>query len=291
MHLPRRHRRRLGIGRLVVGLCGRIGAPPSGFCIAGLARRALHPACAASFLSSLIVLLVVLRFLGHRLAHRDAIVDAEHDDDGVGLFGGEDALERRPPNRRVRPWADIRSGPTRCGACGSRQYRAVRRRRLPGHRRASPPCRRQAPGRCAPARIAFLRRRRPGKILAGAACGACCWNGAKKSPPNQPPPPPRGGAGPRGRETAEIEELRRSRSRDADKNAIATASTISGPVSVNMRKKDFGFDIRLGRNGREGVSIIAESGRKRADFSTINRAGRTVKGGAKMLLFRVTFRA
>ena len=33
------------------------------------------------------------------------------------------------------------------------------------------------------------------------------------------------------------------------KSAIATASATSGPVSVNTRKKDFGFRIRLGRNG------------------------------------------
>jgi hypothetical protein len=28
-------------------------------------------------------------------------------------------------------------------------------------------------------------------------------------------------------------------------NAIATASAVSGPVSVNTRKKDFSFDMRL----------------------------------------------
>ena len=33
------------------------------------------------------------------------------------------------------------------------------------------------------------------------------------------------------------------------KSAIATASATSGPVSVNTRKKDFSFCIRLGRNG------------------------------------------
>ena len=33
------------------------------------------------------------------------------------------------------------------------------------------------------------------------------------------------------------------------RNAITTASTASGPVSVNTRKKDFGFRIRLSRNG------------------------------------------
>ena len=32
-------------------------------------------------------------------------------------------------------------------------------------------------------------------------------------------------------------------------SAIATASATSGPVSVNTRKKDFGFGMRLGRNG------------------------------------------
>jgi hypothetical protein len=33
---------------------------------------------------------------------------------------------------------------------------------------------------------------------------------------------------------------------------MATASATSGPVSVNTRKKDFGFDIRLGRYRSSG---------------------------------------
>ena len=38
-------------------------------------------------------------------------------------------------------------------------------------------------------------------------------------------------------EAAEIEELRRCRSRHPDQSAIATASATSGPVSVNTRKR------------------------------------------------------
>jgi hypothetical protein len=50
-------------------------------------------------------------------------------------------------------------------------------------------------------------------------------------------------------EAAEIEELRGGRPTIPTRSAITTASTASGPVSVNTRKKDFGFRIRLGRNG------------------------------------------
>jgi hypothetical protein len=49
-------------------------------------------------------------------------------------------------------------------------------------------------------------------------------------------------------------------------SATATANTISGPVSVNTRKKDFLFGMRFGRNGRSDKAIIAESGRTRAVF-------------------------
>jgi hypothetical protein len=36
---------------------------------------------------------------------------------------------------------------------------------------------------------------------------------------------------------------------------------------VNTRKKDFGFSMRIDRNGNQTTVIIAESGRKRADSS------------------------
>jgi hypothetical protein len=49
-------------------------------------------------------------------------------------------------------------------------------------------------------------------------------------------------------------------------SATATASAISGPLSVKTRKKDFGFAMRSVRNESLKV-IIAESGRKRADFA------------------------
>jgi hypothetical protein len=52
------------------------------------------------------------------------------------------------------------------------------------------------------------------------------------------------------------------------RSAIATASATKGPVSVNTRKKDFGFGIRLGRKKREGASynsgIGPQAGRFRA---------------------------
>ena len=39
-------------------------------------------------------------------------------------------------------------------------------------------------------------------------------------------------------------------------SATATASAISGPVSVNTRRKDFGFGMRLGRDGRSCSSRL-----------------------------------
>jgi hypothetical protein len=36
-------------------------------------------------------------------------------------------------------------------------------------------------------------------------------------------------------------------------SAIATASAVSGAVSVNTRKKDFGFDMRLDLYGLNGI--------------------------------------
>jgi len=48
-------------------------------------------------------------------------------------------------------------------------------------------------------------------------------------------------------------------------SASATASAISGPVSVNTRKKDFVFGMRLGRNGsfsnRYNSGIRPQAGR------------------------------
>ena len=84
------------------------------------------------------------------------------------------------------------------------------------------------------------------------ACGACCccWNGAKKSPPNQPPPPLRRrrrcGGPPK---PPKLKNCAEAGPAIPTNSAIATASATSGPVSVNTRKKDFGFGIRLGRNG------------------------------------------
>ncbi len=78
------------------------------------------------------------------------------------------------------------------------------------------------------------------------ACGACCWNGAKKSPPNQPPPPLRGAAGRGG--PPKLKNCAEAGPAIPISSAIATVSATSGPVSVNTRKKDLGFGIRLGRN-------------------------------------------
>ena len=80
----RRRRRAFGLASVfVAGLAS------------GLAARVL-----------LVVLLVLVGLFGRRLADRDAVVEAEHDDDGVGLLGRRECPWPRRPSRPDRPWAD-----------------------------------------------------------------------------------------------------------------------------------------------------------------------------------------
>src|ERR1035438_4333693 len=84
--------------------------------------------------------------------------------------------------------------------------------------------------------------------------GCCCWNGVNRSPPNQPPPPPkpppnpplRGGgrAGP-----PKLKNCAEAGPTTPTMSATATPSAINGPVSVNTLRKDFGFNMRFGRDG------------------------------------------
>ena len=67
--------------------------------------------------------------------------------------------------------------------------------------------------------------------------------------PNQPPPPLRGCVAGRCGAPPKLKNCAEAGPTMPIKSAIATASATSGPVSVNTRKKDFGFGIRLGRNG------------------------------------------
>ena len=80
--------RQFGIDRLVVGLGGSIRRAVRlgrGFgCVTRLGPRVLFVV--------FLVALLVRRLIDRRLAHRDAVVEAEHDDDGVRFFSGEDAL-------------------------------------------------------------------------------------------------------------------------------------------------------------------------------------------------------
>ena len=66
------------------------------FAVAGLASGLALASFLSVFLSALLVGL-----LGRRLADRDAVVEAEHDDDGVRLLGGEDALGGGGPVGRI----------------------------------------------------------------------------------------------------------------------------------------------------------------------------------------------
>src|SRR6202048_336765 len=112
--------------------------------------------------------------------------------------------------------------------------------------------------------------------------GACCWNGAKRSPPNQPPL--RGCGGP-----PKLKNCADAGPTIPTSSATATASTISGPVSVNTRKEDFGFGMRIDRNGNQAMVIIAESGRKRADSSHKPAIRRRRQGRCANVRFKVTF--
>src|ERR1700692_3263748 len=97
--------------------------------------------------------------------------------------------------------------------------------------------------------------------------GACCWNGANRSPPNQPPPPCcpllRGGCiscgGRGGPPKPKLKNCAEAGPTIPTSSATATASTISGPLSVNTRKKDFGFCMRVDRNERSGHDLTQRS--------------------------------
>src|SRR3954465_5756461 len=124
--------------------------------------------------------------------------------------------------------------------------------------------------------------------------GACCWNGAKKSPPNQPPPLLRGAG--RDQPPPKLNNCAEAGPAMPTRIAMATASAISGPLSVNTRKNDFGCRIRLGRNGLQMDCLAnAYSSGKRPQaggFSPINGAvPPAVKGGAKSLILKVTLAA
>jgi hypothetical protein len=55
-------------------------------------------------------------------------------------------------------------------------------------------------------------------------------------------------------------------------SATATANTISGPVSVNTRKKDFVFGMRLGRNGSFGQTSYQPNQAASGQISRHHRA-------------------
>src|ERR1019366_5933614 len=89
--------RQFGIDRLVVGLRlgvgGALGLRPR-FRVRRLGIRLV----ARVFLFALLFAgRLAVRFLGRRFAHRDAVAKPEHNDNGVRLLGGENALGRGRP--------------------------------------------------------------------------------------------------------------------------------------------------------------------------------------------------
>src|SRR5439155_25652990 len=127
--------------------------------------------------------------------------------------------------------------------------------------------------------------------------GAGCWYGAKKSPPNQPPPPPnpppRGcGCGCGRDHPPKLKNCAEAGPVIPTNSASATVSATSGPVSVNTRKNDFVFGMRLDRNGSFGNHYYSGIRPQAGRFLTINRASAAaVKVAAGTARFRVTFGA
>src|SRR6476661_5439344 len=114
--------------------------------------------------------------------------------------------------------------------------------------------------------------------------GACCWNGANRSPPNQPPLRGCGRDHP-----PKLKNCADAGPTTPTNSATATASAISGPVSVNSRKKDFFCGMRFGRNGTLGNSYDSGIGPQAGRFHAINRTSVTaVKAIRKYPYQRVT---
>src|SRR5882724_3429067 len=90
-------------------------------------------------------------------------------------------------------------------------------------------------------------------------CGACCWNGAKKSPPNQPGPPLLRGEGRCGGACNPDQKRDRNRQRDQRAGLGEHAKKGSGLRHPARSQRKW-----------KAPAIIAESGRKRADFAPIN---------------------
>src|SRR5262245_49294494 len=120
-------------------------------------------------------------------------------------------------------------------------------------------------------------------------CCGCCWKGAKKSPPNQPPPPPPERCGAGRDQPPKLKSCADAGPAMPTRGAMATVSTASGPLSVNTRKNDFGFRIRLGRNEFPLAVIIAERGRKRADIPHKRAAGSARQVESQIIVFKGYF--
>src|SRR5882724_8695929 len=88
--------------------------------------------------------------------------------------------------------------------------------------------------------------------------GACCWKGANRSPPNQPPPPPKPPPNPPLLRGCGSDDSNRQRNRDSQRDQRAALG--------ENAQKGFWLCHALVRNESRKV-IIAESGRKRADFA------------------------
>ena len=91
-------RGQLGIDRLVIRLRRGIGRAVGFRC-----RFRIRGFDLGVLLVSLLVCRLVVGLICGRLAHRHAIVEPEHDHDGVGLLGGEDALGGSGPVGRIAP--------------------------------------------------------------------------------------------------------------------------------------------------------------------------------------------
>ena len=178
-------------------------------------------------------------------------MDAEHDDDGVGLLVGEDALRGGGPigglaARLILDQAGhglVLADDAHVRLLGIGVFQAIAEPVGHGvaehqHVTFSHGVTLGGAGRAGK----ILARRLRGLLLllewreeiaaepaAATSCGACRCGG--------PPKPPK------------LKNCADAGPAIPIRSAIATASATSGPVSVNTRKKDVGFGIRLGRNG------------------------------------------
>ena len=236
----------------------------------------------------LLVVFLVGLLLGDRLADRHAIVDAEHDDDGVGLFVGEDALGGRGPigglaARLILDQAGeglVLADHAHVGLLGIGVFQAIAE--PVGHGVAEH--QHVTFGHACRAWRARARGKNPGAALAGLLlllewreeiaaepAAATLWRLPLR----------------RTAEAAEIEKLRRRRARDPDQQRDRNRQHDQRAGLGEHAQKGLWFRHPARSQWiREVSNIVAESGRKRADFPHKPGFRRHRQGLRRIVVFR-----